>query len=102
DGIRDLIVTGVQTCALPICAGLVFSPGAGGRTVFRGGFGVFYDRVPLLAGDFINNPERTVTQFDPLGNPLGPPLTFHNAYIKVRSEERRVGKECRRWCTRET
>ena len=72
-----------EPAAISPRAGLVFSPGAGGRTVFRGGFGVFYDRVPLLAGDFINNPERTVTQFDPLGNPLGPPLTFHNAYIKV-------------------
>ena len=38
---------------------------------------------PALAGDFINNPERTITQFDPLGNTLGPPITFQNSYIKL-------------------
>jgi carboxypeptidase family protein len=72
-----------EPAAISPRAGVVFSPGTSGRTVFRGGFGVFYDRVPLLAGDFVNNPERTITQFDTLGNPLGPPITFQNAYIKV-------------------
>src|SRR5205823_7376409 len=60
DGIRDKLVTGVQTCALPISGGLSLDP-FGGRP--RSG--------PLA-------PQR--------GDPL------------VRSEERRVGKECRsRW-----
>jgi carboxypeptidase family protein len=72
-----------EPAAISPRAGLVFSPGASGRTVFRGGFGVFYDRVPLLAGDFINNPDRTVTQFDSQGNEIPPPITFQNAYVRV-------------------
>src|SRR2546422_7629474 len=63
DGIRDVAVTGVQTCALPISHG----------------------------GTWV---EDRVTYGLPLG-PLG-----HAAYALVvrRSEERRVGKECRsRW-----
>lgn len=63
--------------------GLVYSPGKSGRTIFRAGFGVFYERVPLLAGDFTENPTRSVTNFDPLGQPLGPPVIYQNAYIKV-------------------
>jgi len=75
-------VIGATTAFAPR-AGLVYSPGAAGRTIFRGGVGVFYDRVPLLAGDFINNPTRTVTYFDTQGVPLGPPITFSNVYVKV-------------------
>lgn len=72
-----------EPAAISPRAGIVVSPGTSGRTVIRGGFGVFYDRVPLLAGDFINNPARTVTQFDTLGNPLGPPITYENSYVKL-------------------
>lgn len=63
-------------------AGAVYSPGASGHTVFRGGIGVFYDRVPLLAGDFTQNPERIVTMYNEQGVPLGPPVEYQNAYIK--------------------
>src|SRR5438270_12657691 len=62
DGIRDLTVTGVQTCALPIC------PGAAHST-----------------SSFITvAPGRRVRCAKSAGH--GP-----------RSEERRVGKECRLW-----
>src|SRR5437762_4423725 len=65
DGIRDTSVTGVQTCALPICT----------RTTVRGGTAV---------------PATT-----------GPGATWKCGPCRVtssRSEERRVGKECRsRW-----
>lgn len=64
-------------------AGLVYSPGASGKTIFRGGLGVFYDRIPLLAGDFVNNPTRTASFFNPQGLLLGPPLTFQNVYVAV-------------------
>jgi hypothetical protein len=63
--------------------GLLYSPGRKGKTILRSGAGLFYERVPLLAADFTENPDRIVTQFDTLGNPLGPPLVFHNAYEKV-------------------
>jgi hypothetical protein len=63
--------------------GAVYSPGRGGKTILRGGIGVFYDRLPLLASDFTNNPTRIVTQYDTQGNPLGPPLVFQNVYART-------------------
>src|SRR2546422_6199145 len=79
DGIRDVAVTGVQTCALPICEG---------------------DREtdPHL--------ERWVTRRAGLGLRGGgssagvdePARHRHDVAGGGRSEERRVGKECRsRW-----
>jgi len=60
--------------------GVAYSPGQSGKTVFRGGVGRFYGHIPLLAGDFTMNQARQVTSFDDLGNPLGPPVTYVNAY----------------------
>ena len=60
--------------------GLVFSPRKSGKTIFRTGAGVFYGRLPLLAGDYTNNPTRTVTRFDAEGVPLGPPRVYQNFY----------------------
>jgi hypothetical protein len=71
-------------------AGLVYSPGKGGKTIIRGGVGIFNDRVPLLAGDFTSNPTRTVRFFDAQGQPLGSPLVFRNAYVKVDEKGRRI------------
>src|SRR3712207_6959307 len=71
DGIRDIGVTGVQTCALPIC--MATAPDI---------------RPELESGDRLTREE------------------FHERYCRrpdirkaeLRSEERRVGKECRsRW-----
>lgn len=70
--------------------GLVYSPGRGGKTIFRGGVGVFYDRVPLLAGDFTSNPTRVVTQFNDQGVPLGPPIVFQNSYVEVNEQGQSV------------
>src|SRR3712207_8941946 len=81
DGIRDIGVTGVQTCALPILSNkfgwLVLTTGnksevsVGYTTLYgdsAGGFAVIKDVPKMLV------------------------------YGLVRSEERRVGKECRsRW-----
>src|SRR5688572_32073538 len=70
DGIRDLTVTGVQTCALPIWTG---------RPVFRAA----HEAPRSRARDHdpgAGRPERYLR----LGNRLF-----------GRSEERRVGKECR-------
>src|SRR5687768_18256723 len=75
DGIRDVAVTGVQTCALPILL-------CGGITVF----------APLA--DFVKPTDRVgIVGIGGLGHMA---LRFANAW--GRSEERRVGKECRsRW-----
>src|SRR2546422_8351128 len=49
DGIRDVAVTGVQTCALPISSGLWLSAFAGGAK--RGGFEL-RGRVPACPAGF--------------------------------------------------
>src|SRR2546430_3864828 len=75
DGIRDLTVTGVQTCALPI---LFFS-----FILFCFIFILFILHDAVLSTDLM---EINST------NPVVIPDPF------MRSEERRVGKECRsRW-----
>jgi len=56
-----------------------FSPRAGfllaltsdGRTILKGGLGIFYDRVPLMVPSFEDLPDRTVTRLDSAGNLLG-------------------------------
>ena len=60
--------------------GFAYSPGRRGKTVFRGGLGLFYDHSALLSGDFPMNPQRIVTFFDAQGTPEGPPLIYQNAY----------------------
>jgi hypothetical protein len=60
--------------------GFVLSPGKKGKTIFRGGAGVFYDRLPLLAGDFTQNPTRQVTLFDTQGVALAPPIVYRPFY----------------------
>src|SRR5204863_5392833 len=76
DGIRDLYVTGVQTCALPISRILepvaIFQPGAGGR--------LHADQVRLG----MSRPGMARDR-----------LRGDGAESEARSEERRVGKECR-------
>src|SRR2546428_5914445 len=82
DGIRDLIVTGVQTCALPILRG-------GKRRITLNGDRSLDVDIPLGVR------EGTVLRLAGQGEPGvggGPPGDL------FRSEERRVGKECRsRW-----
>lgn len=60
--------------------GFSYSPGSGGRTVLHGGAGIFYDREPLLAADFPENPSRIISFFSPQGTLLAPPLRFPNMY----------------------
>jgi hypothetical protein len=60
--------------------GFAYSPGMSGRTVLHGGAGIFYDREPLLAADFTQNPTRTVSFFSPQGTLLGQPVVFTNMY----------------------
>src|SRR3712207_7057974 len=86
DGIRDIGVTGVQTCALPIFV-------EGGITRF---VAVYHSDLPPEIG-----PVRSIRPMDPaIAAPLGGLLAFYGGvqtYV-TRSEERRVGQECRsRW-----
>src|SRR3712207_9411931 len=79
DGIRDIGVTGVQTCALPILQLELLEDVA--HVVLHG---VLADEQ--LAGDLA------------VVEPLGHEAEHLELSIGQRSEERRVGKECRsRW-----
>src|SRR5256885_10733993 len=74
DGIRDYKVTGVQTCALPIYGAIGAAVGAAAGLIVGALIGMH--QAFFAAG---------------LGALVG-------AFAGVRSEERRVGKECRsRW-----
>src|SRR5205085_12012436 len=76
DGIRDLTVTGVQTCALPILIAAI-SPVAAGRSVCS-----FAAITASRAWAVIANRVQRCQEVQQ----------------RTRSEERRVGKECRsRW-----
>src|SRR5437588_7807857 len=77
DGIRDHCVTGVQTCALPICD--------------RNGF----ERLSIeLDHDALAPVYETVAR---VKDRLDPEIALLG-FCGARSEERRVGKECRsRW-----
>src|SRR2546422_7777773 len=84
DGIRDVAVTGVQTCALPIC--LWATTLASHSTV------ILQRRVILEALDLPDTPQVSGTIRDV-------PIRWADVRREAkRSEERRVGKECRsRW-----
>src|SRR3712207_7650418 len=71
DGIRDIGVTGVQTCALPICRPASATTRQPVET-----------SAPAISGDPTSQP----------------PARTSSGKRGKRSEERRVGKECRsRW-----
>src|SRR2546426_9042454 len=85
DGIRDYKVTGVQTCALPIST-------ARGISTLQGGRLFSFTQFSESRGGK-NQTERE----DPVGDATS--IFVDDAgRAWVRSEERRVGKECRsRW-----
>src|SRR5690606_40443496 len=97
DGIRDFHVTGVQTCALPISLG-------GGVLVLAL---VLYPYVYLTArASFVQQSVCVLEVARTLGRtalgtfwsvalPLARPALA--AGVALRSEERRVGNECRSW-----
>src|SRR5690606_39868436 len=84
DGIRDFHVTGVQTCALPILQEALLEEGA-----FRAAFRRLDSLSELLfelRGTLLRFAQRLLQQGESLFGEF------------PRSEERRVGKECRcRW-----
>jgi hypothetical protein len=62
---------------------------ARGRTVVKGGFGVFYDHVFLQADSFERFQTRIETVFGADGLPLGPPIVFQN---RIAAERLRAPK----------
>src|SRR3712207_8897826 len=87
DGIRDIGVTGVQTCALPICRVL----DAGERV--REEFDRVLTDIFYLLDDYVIDPDLRDS-----GDITDEELVARVRAALNRSEERRVGKECRsRW-----
>src|SRR2546422_7861869 len=84
DGIRDVAVTGVQTCALPISVHEVLAADQAGVEPHR------------LGGDeLLHRAHRAVPVHARELREIVPAADRHDT---ERSEERRVGKECRsRW-----
>ncbi len=70
-----------RSAALAPRAGLVYSPGEDRKTIIRAGAGLFYDRVPLLAADFLDNPTRVASFYNESGSLVQSPLVFQNAYV---------------------
>jgi len=58
-------------------AGFEWTPDVG-KTVVRGGIGVFYDSVPLDVYAFSSYPQQTITTYNLSGVPVGPPVEYIN------------------------
>src|SRR5699024_11764153 len=92
DGIRDRNVTGVQTCALPIC-----------RLLLQRGIKVFSSKTlidssyaPFKRVIFFIAEQRTVfSEFHAVDYFSAFLICQSVSFSGSRSEERRVGKECR-------
>src|SRR5205085_5173818 len=98
DGIRDLTVTGVQTCALPIYAVAARLTPSNYRALARATFAEMVLAGYTCVGEF------HYVHHDVDGSPYADPNAMGAAIIAAaadaRSEERRVGKGCRsRWST---
>src|SRR5262249_58724651 len=85
DGIRDWSVTGVQTCALPIS--------------LRHRIEVIGAGFHPLSGNADFDPQEIISKVPELkSTPPGPEwlrIAMERVFVETRSEERRVGKECR-------
>src|SRR3989440_6496607 len=87
DGIRDLIVTGVQTCALPIWIG---TPAPATAASINGASRPISTSPRAERSTALLSGEKSC--------PLPSPPAMRTSFASPRSEERRVGKECRsRW-----
>src|SRR3712207_9429621 len=95
DGIRDIGVTGVQTCALPIFSPFAILTSCGFiliPVIFACGFSGFFVSG-FFASDFVLS-----SLVLSLVDIFFISLTTSSDIEPLRSEERRVGKECRsRW-----
>src|SRR5207244_5758418 len=98
DGIRDDLVTGVQTCALPILLALV-EPGS----CFAGTLAELVlaaDRSLMLDGTFDDGELPAPTMMLSAANDGWYPMVNGLSRLATRSEERRGGKEWWSWVSR--
>jgi hypothetical protein len=63
-------------------AALVWAPSADRKTIIRAGGGLFYDRAPLLAADYLDYPTRVASFYSPAGA-LIESVALQNAYVAM-------------------
>src|SRR5205823_11433495 len=93
DGIRDKLVTGVQTCALPILPFLKTETS-----------NCSYQELIIRDTKLAPHPDSALLRksiffyINAIANELYPKRVYSIVFYQQRSEERRVGKECSsRW-----
>src|SRR5690606_40034543 len=86
DGIRDFHVTGVQTCALPIYPEFLFKQYSGIYKSLKFFFEIQESTVVGYGLRYLWEEFKAIRGF-----------VFPSFHLLLRSEERRVGKECRSW-----
>lgn len=64
--------------------GFAWNPIPGAGTTLRGGYGYFYDRVPLNVYCFNRYPDQLVTTYAPDGEIIGRPVLYLNTLGQVR------------------
>src|SRR5205823_7654986 len=94
-GIRDKLVTGVQTCALPIYAARILLTTAlleliSPDIVFRGSIGTAVNGIE----EFKQYVSKIRAAFPDFHNHIEELIGEGGKIVARRSEERRVGKEC--------
>ena len=62
--------------------GVAWNPMREENLVFRGGFGVFYDRVPLSVYSFSLYPEHVITNYESSGQPVNEPRELPNITVR--------------------
>jgi carboxypeptidase family protein/TonB-dependent receptor-like protein len=68
-------------------AGLAWTPFGNQRTVLRGGYGLFYDRVPLNIYAFEKTPAQVITTYGPGGVIIDGPRAFSNIIDRVATND---------------